>query len=478
MSRRKIAIVGVTAALILALAAGGLAWRAREKGRLLAESVPARPDLSAATPELAARIAACEERISQGREAVGSLGELSRLYHANGFLAEAAACYGGLEALQPGEGRWAYRHAMILSGYGENEAAVALFRQVAGGREAYVPARLRLGETLLKLGDVAAAGEIYAGIFEAHPDEPYALLGLARCDLERERWKDARDKLERLVAMTNYALGYDLIVPVYERLGETERAAAIRGQMRAWGAFRDMTDPWMDELLDDSYDAYQLSLAAGAAERRPDVPLAIRRMERAVALAPQSATLRFQLAMLYLKRGEYTKSRAQLETCTTLAPEFADGWAHLSGVLSTVGDRAGSERALDAGLRHCPDSPGLHQMNAERLKTAGRTEEAIAEFRRSIELRPTEADAYIQLAMTLLAAGRTPEGVAVLENALVAEPQNPFVLCTLALHATESRDEPAARRWIAAAKLQPRVKQEDLSRVVNKFTTTFGHAPP
>ncbi len=478
MTRKHILILAAAAASAVVVVGAILGWRAHQRSVVLADSVPARPDLATWPAELPARIASCEERITAGRSPVAALGELSRLYHANGFLPEAATCYVGLEWLAPEEGRWAYRHALILSGYGENEPAVERLRHVADLPGDYVPARLRLGETLLKLGETAASADVYAATWQAHPDEPYALLGLARCDIERELWEEARAKLERLVAMTNYALGYDLIVSVYERLGENERAAAIRGQMRAWGAFRDMTDPWMEELLDDSYDAYQLSLAAGAAERRPDLPLAVRRMERAVALATDSAMLHFQLGMLYLQGREYTKSREQLERCTRLAPDFADGWAHLSGVLGIVGDRAGSDRAIEEGLRRCPDSPGLHLMQAARFKKAGRLEDAIAEFRRSIELRPTEADAYIQLGVTLMGAGRTDEGIAVLESALVAEPQHPFVLYTLALHAMETRDEPAARRWMEQARRQPRLKAEDLQHLIRQFSTTFGQPAP
>lgn len=471
---RRVVLIAIAVCLVL----GGVAWlwQRHQRQADLAASAPPRPDLAAWPDELAERVARGEARLSSGPDRIQALAELSRLYHANGYLAEAARCYEALEAHAPGTPRWLYRHAMILSGYGQNTPAIERLRTIAPG--VYLPAGIRLGDILLKEGDIAAAVDIYNAIQRSHPNEPYSLLGLARCDIDRGLWQDARTKLERLVALTNYALGYDLIVPVYERLGQQDRAAEIRGKMRAWGAFRDMEDPWMEELLEDSYDAYQLSLAAGAAERRPDLPLATRRLERAVKLAPDSATLRFQLGMLHLQRKEFTRAREQLEACTRLAPDFADGWAHLSGLHLTVGDRAGSDRTLDEGLRQCPDSPGLHQMKAQRHLQAGRHEEAIAEFKRSIELRPTEADAYVQLGMILMGTGRRSEAVAVFESALVAEPQHPFVLCTLALHAIETNDEPAAVRWISQARQQPRVKEVDLQRVLQAFSTAFGRPAP
>ncbi|MBE2213342.1 MAG: tetratricopeptide repeat protein [Opitutaceae bacterium] len=475
---KKTLLAGILVCLAAAIAVGTIAWRARQRAAILAAALPDRPDLSAWAPELAARITSCETRVRERTDPISALGELSRLYHANGFLPEASHCYGALTVLDPANGRWAYRDAIILSGFGENEPAIERLRQVPTRPVDYVPARLRLGETLLKVGNIDDAIGVYRAILETHPKESYALLGLARCDIERERWQDAREKLERLVDQTNYMLGYDLIVSVYERLGETARAAAIRGQMRAWGAFRDMLDPWMEELLEDSYDPYQLSLASGAAARRPDHALALRRLERAITLAPETAALRFQLASLLLERKEYVKAREQFERCTQLAPKFADGWAHLSGLLATVGDRAGADRILEEGLRNCPDSPGLHMMNGHRLKRIGRLEEAIAEYRRSIELRPTEADAYIELGTTLIGAGRSAEGISVLESALVAEPQHPFIVCTLALHAIEQRDEAAARKWIEQARLQPRVKPVDMKQVTEAYSATFGRRAP
>lgn len=467
------------AVVLCAIGAGGAGWwwRSYRPKAIAAAALPPRPDLAGMPSQLRDRIREADDAVVAGRDSIESLAELSRLYHANGHLAEARQCYEGLEKLDPREGRWYYRHAMIVAGFGEMDSAVALLRKATEIDASYLPARLRLGDILLKDNKVDEAIAVFDGAQSRDPGEPYSLLGLARCDMDRGLWQAAREKLERVVQATNYALGYDLIVPVYERLGLQDRAAEIRGRMKAWGAFRDMADPWMEELNADSYDAFQLSVVAGAMKVRGDRNAARILLERSVSLAPNNAALHFQYAMLLVDLSELPKAKSELERCTVLDPTFADGWAYLSGVLSTMGDNVGAQRVFAEGLARCPNSPGLHRMQANQLRAMGRIDEAVREYRESIRLRPTEAEPYIELGMTLMSAGRTADGLKEFENALVAEPENPMVLTTLAFNAIQTHDETAARQWLDRARKQPRVLPDDIQRLVGAFRQTFGREP-
>src|SRR5262245_51692289 len=110
---RIVAIVAV-----LAVAGGGAWWwPAGTQQALVAKTLPAMPDMSAAPAVLGERVGEAEARARSRTTAARGLAELSRLYHANGFLAEAQGCYAGLEQLAPGEPRWAHLHALILAGF-------------------------------------------------------------------------------------------------------------------------------------------------------------------------------------------------------------------------------------------------------------------------------------------------------------------------------------------------------------------------
>jgi tetratricopeptide (TPR) repeat protein len=464
-----------TAVLVLGGSAAGAVWwqRAHEQSAKLAAVRPTPPDLSAWPDELRQRIAR-----ANANNNVASLAELSRLYHANGFLDEASRCYTALEQLEPREPRWLHRHATILAGRGDAEPALTRWRRVLELAPDYAPARLRLADLLAKSEQPAAAAAAYREILQRAPDDPYATLGLARLDLAAERWQDARAKLESVVAQTNYDLGYDLIVTVYERLNQADAATAVRRRAKASGAFREAPDPWMDELMDVCFDAYRLSLAAGAAQRTGDKAAALRLLERAVALAPNDAVVRFQLAGVLTEAGDLARAREQLVRCTETAPTFADAWAHLSALLVRAGDRAGAERVVATGLQRCPDSPGLYLMRARQLRDAGRTTEAVTAFQTSIRLRPNEADAYLELATTLFRLERVPEGLEQLHAALRAEPEHPAVLSLLAFHAVNQGDETAARAWMQRVRAQPRVPVDQVQRLRAAFREKFGSESP
>jgi tetratricopeptide (TPR) repeat protein len=431
--------------------------------------------LSKAPEPLRARLAAADHRARSRFHARDGLAELSRLYHANGFLDEAAHCYTGLEQLEPKEPRWPHLHATLLAGYGEIETALGLWRKVVQLAPDYVPARLRLGDCLLKSNQPDEAAAAYNAVRAQNPKDSYALLGLARLDLEAGRTAEARRRLETIVRQTNYQLGYDLIVSLYERLGLHERALAIRGMNKASGAYRDPPDPWADGLIADCYDSYRLAMVAGFASRSGDPVTARRLLERAIDVAPLDVSAHFQLGVLCFDQGDAPTARAEFERCNQLAPDFADAYGYLSDVQLKTGDVAGAERTLATGLKNCPQSPGLHLTRARRLKAAGRTDEALNEFMISIRYRPNEPDAYIELGNTLIGLGREDEGVRQMQLALETDPANPMALTIVALHAIQTGDERAADGWLARIDAQPRVSADFSGRLLDAYRKKFGH---
>src|SRR5688572_18543757 len=70
--------------------------------------LPRPPDLAGRPAILGEKLAQSEARArARGTQREG-IAELGRLYHANGFPAEAAACWQLLRANEPNEARWCY----------------------------------------------------------------------------------------------------------------------------------------------------------------------------------------------------------------------------------------------------------------------------------------------------------------------------------------------------------------------------------
>lgn len=475
--KRPVILIALACAALAVAGGGAWWWQAGQAQSRVAIFLPVVPDLGSAPAALRDRIVLTDVRARSRLGAAQGFAALSRMYHANGFLDEARRCYQGLEQLDPTEPRWLHLHASILAGYGEIEPALELWRKVRELAPDYLPAPLRSGDCLLKANRPQEAAAAYEAVLKLDRDNPYALLGLARLDLKAGRWDQARQRLEQVVSQTNYTLGYDLIVSLYERLGLNQRATDIRGMAKASGAYRDAADPWLDSLIEDCLDPYRLSLTAGTTAGNGDPATALRLLERAIKVAPEDVSVRFQYGTLLVAQGNLAGAIEPLRLCTELAPDFSDGWAHLSSLQARLGETVAAERTLAQGLKNCPQSPGLHLQYARELVKAGRIGEAIGEFQASIRLRPNEPDAYIELGNVYIRQRRDAEGVAEMRRALEAEPGHPMALSVLAFNAIVTGDEAEAQRWLAAVRNQPRVPREQAERLRSAYQQQFGRAP-
>lgn len=454
-----------------------LGWRAVNRHTLAAQSVPDRPALNAWPAELADRIARGEEAAQGYFRPISGLAALSRLYHANGFYNEAIRCYEGLQRLEPGEARWPHLLASILGGFGRLDEALLLCQRATDLAPGYLPARLRLGDILLKAGRPTLAAKTYAEALERDPGHPYALFGLARCAIAAGDWPKAREHLQQAVKLhPDFVGGLSLLVTVSEHFADQATADSLRAAINQ-RQFLDLPDPWLDSLSDDCYDPYRLSVAAAVANFSGDAAAARRWLERAIALAPASSSYPRALGKMFLQARDYATARQYLEKAVAVAPGDSDAWALLVEALTAMGDLEAAQRALAAGLVNCPQSPGLHYAYGRRLSGAGRINEAIAEFKTTKSLRPNEANAYVDLALVYFQMERMDEAIAELKAALTVQPGHPLALEVLARHAIGTNDEPAARHWIRQLRLQPRVPAEDLNTIIQEYQQHFGRAP-
>jgi predicted Zn-dependent protease len=474
-SRTRVIFVGI--AVMVVLGAGAWWWHAGVVQARVVRLLPVSPDLATVNAVLRERVEGAEAKARGRTTAQRGMGELAQLYHVNGFLDAATRTYAGLRELEPDEPRWPHLEASIHAGFGDLASAVPLWRRTVELAPDYLPARIRLGDALLKMNQPAEATAAYEQVLQRERDNAYALFGLARLDLEAERWDSARARLEQVVRQTNYALGYDLIVSLYERLGLNQRALAVRARAKASGAHRDPPDPWLDGLIELCLDPYRLAVAAGFAGGSGDIAQARRLLERALDVSPDDISARFQLGMLLLNQRETAAAEAELRRCTEREPTFADAWAHLSSLQANQGRADAAAQTLATGLKHCPGSPGLHLMMARSHRLAGRSGPAVAEFQESIRLRPNEPEAYLELGQLHIREGRKAEGLAEIRRALAVDPGNTTALSILAFDAITSGTEAEARAWYARVAQQPRMGGDQLNQLAKAFQQRFGKGP-
>jgi tetratricopeptide (TPR) repeat protein len=341
---RRAAILA--AAIVAVGIAGAIVWRHVAVRRAWERDRPALPAAAGArAPGLDARLQACAARLAAYPPDQAALEEFARVCHANGQLDEALAGYQVLARLQPRDGRWPYSCAVIHAGYGRLGEAAPLLRRATELAPDHVPGWLRLGAALLKADDVAGATAAYEEALRRAPEDPFALVGLARCALREERWVAARGLLQRAIAADpRMAPALHLLATVHERLGNPETAAAVLARADAAAMEVEPPDPWLDELYLFCHDVYRLRVVGASALAAGNLDRALAACERARQLAPYDARVAWQFGRIYLRVGRFDEARLHLERAVALDPDDDKAALDLIGLLRQTGDTAALAR--------------------------------------------------------------------------------------------------------------------------------------
>jgi len=474
MKVRVAGLLNLLVGYLIVLVLAGCGFSERE---FVLNTIPQRPDLSGWPDRLHQRIENAELQALSGKSPVDSLVDLSRLYHANGFYEEAGLCYQGLMALEPNNPKWPHLLAELLSSYGQLDESLPFRQKAMELAPDYLPALVRLGDGLFKKNHFEDAELAYASALNIDANNAYALVGLARVDMVRGDLAMAQQKLELAAAKSDFRIGADLLATVFQNRGNEQKASALRGIRKSSGSFSDIPDPWLLDLISESFDTYQLALAAGMTDRGGDTIAGIRLLKRAIQMAPRDGALHFQLGLMYLSTGEQLLARNSFSDCTAVEPAFSDGWFQLAKLLESTGDPEGQTRTLAEGLFHNPDSPGLHLANGDRLKKLRDYGGAIKEIELAISLRPEEADPYVELASLYMLQSEVERGVALLQRALELESLHPLALSTLTFYSISEGLEGDARSYFQKARQQPRLSEKEILNLEIEFEKKFGSKP-
>lgn len=443
-----------------------------ESEQAILRDLPALPGLDRQPRELAQRLRSADRRIRKGEDPIAALAELSMLYHANGFLEEADSGYGILIREDPEDARWKHRKATIMAGFGMLQRAVPLWEEVVRLAPGYAPARIRLGDALLKLNRLDEAESVFRELTRVDPKNAYGRSGLGRVAMAREDWAAAQLHLERAGRLSGFRIGADLLVDIYERTGNTAGARALL-ESNPIGAFADTPDPWMDEVVEHCRRADLLATEGGWVVHEGNLAEGLRLLERAAELDPDDPYLFYQLGTVAVSMGNRRQAETYLRRSVELKPDLADSWVQLILLYRDSGQAEAAARAVDAGFRHNPQSPGMLLELGKQLRDQGQPAAAIDFFEQSIALRPNEAIGYIELALTWFREGRMDAGARQMEAALKAEPMHPMALSTLAFYAIENRDREMADHYLRQCRQQPRIASERLQQLEDRFRQQF-----
>ena len=469
---KKPLVTAIGAVVVVGVLAGSLYWNSqRSVAKVIETHLLPTPSAKGLHPELADRIENLNTQAIEGPKRVESLAELSRLYHSNGYLNRAWQSYRILIELDKGNPLWPYRLATIVSSFGQLSDSIALYQKAIELDTEYFPSHIHLGDTLLKLNRYEEAKNAYQLVYDKDSSNPFALFGLARVALARNDIKTAQHHLES-ARRSNNRIGGDLLADVYERLGETSKARALLHDVN-WSSHIDIPDPWMDDMVSDCYDSFEVAMAGGKAGRAGNLNLAIELLSKAISLDPLDYNAHNHLAETYVAQGDLNRARSAYENCIKVAPAFDRGWAGLISVELKSGNQARASELIDQAIAKCPESYVINNYKGEALINDGRFQESIPYFKTTIRVAPEKAVGHNFLARVYLNLRQNEKALEQLQKALKAEPSNPLAIKLTTIFYILAGDPAQAQAHLRKAVLSPRMSVEDIAQLQAMFDEKF-----
>jgi len=207
---------------------------------------------------------------------------------------------------------------------------------------------------------------------------------------------------------------WGMLEGLYRMIGETENAAMAAAHVAtlkrlppeviaATGLFSDGELTLAEEITrayllkhGDHVEAMRLLARIGIArEVYDDAELLL---EAVLVLAPEYRAARFDYARVLHERHKYRRSREELERLLQLDPTNRQYQTLYATVCVGLGEHEKAIVLYRELLRDAPEEAALHLSLAHALKTVGRRDESIAEYRAAAAARPNYGDTYWSLA--------------------------------------------------------------------------------
>jgi tetratricopeptide (TPR) repeat protein len=311
--------------------------------------------------------------------------------------------------------RFALGQALVAKG--DQNAALAQFRESLKQRPRYLPSIMALAKLSLSKRDYAQALQYANSALAVNPRLGEARLVRTAALLDTQQYSEARTELTALatdlpqnVEVQFQLASLDLSEKKYpqaearlEQLYQKDKYRALAGLAEAYRQ-QGQLDKALSRLtleLGKSPDTVPIhSLLADTAMRASMYDLALKQYQQLQILLPQSAQLQMRLGMVYQLKGDLPKALASFREASDLAPR----------------------------------DPLVIAALADSLRLTGRNDEAVAGYRRVLVLDPENAIAMNNLAYTLLDTGGPPdEAQKLAEQAVQKAPRNPSYADTLGM---------------------------------------------
>jgi tetratricopeptide (TPR) repeat protein len=275
-----------------------------------------------------------------------------------------------------------YPGALLLLGTARRGSpdAAASFDELAAAQPGSAPIQFELGQTLAAQGRGAEALAAFNRAVELQPN-------LA------EAWRE----LAVLHAANGDTLACDAAYARFTQLASPEQHLAEAHVALANHRLDAAAALLRRQLTRDSQDAAALRMLAEIAAQREDYVEAERLYALCLKIAPGYSRARFDLARTLHMQQKAHPMLPLLERLLSLEPDNLQYRSLQASAFGLLGENERSLQILEALIEEFPGNETLRIQQGNVLRTGGRSEEAIAAYRKGVELRQGCGEAWFCL---------------------------------------------------------------------------------
>jgi tetratricopeptide (TPR) repeat protein len=412
----------------------------------------------------------------------GATGELGMILDAYEQYDAAAICYRRAHALDSASFQWAYYLGWVQSAQGRHQDAALTLRDSLRLKADYVPAQLKLAESLLAIGKREESRDIYQTISRVHPENAEAYYGLGRVseaggDLNGSA--SAYRKASELFPA--YGAAHYALALTYRKAG---RETESREQFSLYEANKNAVPP--------SYDPLRRDVTArnfgptGHIRRGADlaqtgrIAEAIAEQTEALHVDPHAVQAHVNLVSLYGRLGRYEEAADHYRAALALDPRQADLHYNYGVLLLKQGKQQEAESAFEQTLQINPYYVEAHNNLGSIYEQQNRLTEAFQEFEEAAENRPGDRVAHFHLGRLLANTGRYDEAIQHLLKTLAPEDENtPRYLYALGATYARAGSLGDALKYTRTARAQAAARgQTELLTSIDRDLRTLEQAAP
>lgn len=400
-------------------------------------------------------------------------GKLGMVLDAYEQYAPAQICYLRAHRLDPKSFDWAYDLGYVLFKQGQYAEAANALQDALNLRMDYLPAKLKLAESMFLAGQVDAAGKLYQAIIQQAPTSAEAFYGLGRVQAAQNDTQAAATSLEKACELVpQYGAAQFALATAYRKLGEAQKAAEhfklYQANMATIPPADDPVRAAVQQLNQSALAHIRKGLALADAG---DLDGAIQEHLAAIQADHADVQAYINLIQLYARVGQDDKAEEAYRQAVKLDPNRADCYYNYGVLMFQQRKYSEAEEAMRKAIQINPYYAEAHDNLGYLLAVQGHFNEALDEYRKAVENRPDYRLAHFHIGQIYANQGKYAEAIQEFRKILTPDDSStPSYLYALGatyaragdrqnalLYMRKARDEAAARNQ---AQLLASIKQD------------------